>query len=155
MLNIFPMGNTNFSLWGMGNLKTNIPQYSPQWGILGINPILIIKKSYFAQFRSSNWKFDEIEIRQFEGFSTFDFLSLQLPLLKTFVFLHCPIWHKLEFQRGFHWHVKARMIGKWWVVGKNKSWWCWHLFFGLFKIKSGGENKMGLLSQPYWNRQEG
>ena len=32
------MGNTNFSLWGMGNLKTNIPQYSPQWGILGINP---------------------------------------------------------------------------------------------------------------------
>ena len=117
--------------------------------------ILIVKKSYFAQFRSSKSKFDEIEIWQFEGFSTFDFLSLQLPLLKTFVFLHCPIWHKLEFQRGFHWHVKARMIGKWWVVGKNKSWWCWHLFFDLLKIKSGGENKMGLLSQPYWNRQEG
>ena len=115
--------------------------------------ILIIKKLYFAQFQSS--KFDEIEIWQFEGFSTFDFLSLQLPLLKTFVFLHCPIWHKLEFQRGFHWHVKARMIGKWWVVGKNKSWWCWHFFFDLLKIKSGGGNKMGLLSQPDWNRQEG
>ena len=60
-------------------------------------------------------------MRLFLWFSNFDFLSLQLPLRKTFVFLHCPIWHKLEFQQGFHWHVKARMIGKWWVVGKNKS----------------------------------
>ena len=41
------MGNTNFSLWGMGNLKTNIPQYSPQWGILGINPN---RKLEFIQF---------------------------------------------------------------------------------------------------------
>ena len=49
MLNIFPMGNTNFSLWGMGNLKTNIPQYSPQWGILGINP------SFGAKIQ--NWLF--------------------------------------------------------------------------------------------------
>ena len=41
------MGNTNFSLWGMGNLKTNIPQYSPQWGILGINPTINFHKMSF------------------------------------------------------------------------------------------------------------
>ena len=46
------MGNTNFSLWGMGNLKTNIPQYSPQWGILGINPRAKRAMFTFLQTRS-------------------------------------------------------------------------------------------------------